>query len=285
MWQKLSAEELERQYDARASVSDFDAEIARYRELSAQAYNNCDIVRDLSYGPAAAEKIDYFTAGAAAPVLIFIHGGYWRLLGRQDSALFAQNLAAHGISTAVVEYTLAPAASLDQIVAEVRRATAWIFTNIADYGGDPERLYVCGSSAGAHLAAMALAANWQTTDQRSSTFLKGGILLSGLYDLEPLIHCKPNTWLKLDHESARRNSPQAQIFKAGPNIHISWGGLETDEFKRQSVAFSKRLNEFGLSVTCNAVEDRNHFDIVADLSDPERPLFKRLLEMLSEHQP
>ncbi len=273
-WKSFNQEELERQYNARASVTDFDFEIERYRSLSAQSYTECKVIQDLAYGPTTNERIDYFPSKPNAPVFIFVHGGYWRLLGRGDSAFMAKALGQHGISTAVVEYTLAPEASLDQIVDEIRRAIVWIFTNIKYHGGDPNRLFICGSSAGAHLSAMALASGWMKDLSLPSNILKGGLLLSGLYDLEPISHCKPNEWLQLDQDAVQINSPQHLIFSPGPKLHISWGGKETDEFKRQSREFLAKLKKAGLHVTGSEIEDRNHFNIVTDLADPHRNLFQ-----------
>ena len=279
-WRDYAPEELERQYNARASVADFDAEISRYRELSEACYATRPVIRNLAYGDAPAERIDYFPAGANAPVLIFVHGGYWRLLGRSDSAFMAAALADHGISTAVVEYTLAPEASLDQIVAETRRAVAWLHTNVSAHGGDPERLFICGSSAGAQLAAMALATGWTEDYGISNMPLKGGLLLSGLYDLEPLRSCQPNEWLNLDADGALRNSPQYLTFDQGPEVSIHWGGAETDEFKRQSRAFLGKLQSAGMKASGSEIEDRNHFNIVTDLADPDRELFQALISMI-----
>ncbi len=279
-WRSLGQEELERQYDARATVPDFDEEIARYRALSAECYADCEVIRDLAFGPSDDERIDYFPAGAGKPVLIYFHGGYWRLLGRRDSAFMAGALANRGISTAVVEYSLAPKVSLDEIVLQCRRAVTWVYANIALYGGDPTRLFVGGSSAGAHLAAMAMATDWRAFPGVPVNLLKGGILASGLYDLEPVRHCKPNEWLRLDAAAARRNSPQCMAFPQGPELLITWGGRETNEFRRQSQDFSRKLRKAGLTVTCLEVEDRNHFDVMTDLADPARRLHQASVALI-----
>ena len=279
-WRDYDPEELERQYNARASVANFDAEIARYRDLSEASYATRRVIRDLAYGDAPAERIDYFPVGTKSPVLIFVHGGYWRLLGRSDSAFMAAALAARGISTAVIEYSLAPEASLDQIVAETRRAVAWIHANISAHGGDPERMFICGSSAGAQLAAMALATGWSADFGIPNMPLKGGLLLSGLYDLEPLRHCQPNEWLNLDAAAAHRNSPQHLTFAPNHVLSIHWGGAETDEFKRQSRDFLGKLQSAGKNASGSEIEDRNHFDIVTDLADPNRELFRTLISMI-----
>ncbi len=279
-WRKLDQDELERQYDARASVPDFDAEIARYRDLSDECYADCEVIRDLGFGPSEDERIDYFPAGPGKPVLIFFHGGYWRLLGRSESAFMAKALVSRGISTAVVEYSLAPKVSLDAIVAQCRRAIAWVHGNIALHGGDPARLFVGGSSAGAHLAAMALATNWSGFPGVPGNLLKGGVLASGLYDLEPVRRCKPNEWLRLDAAAACRNSPQRMTFPKEPELLIAWGGQETDEFKRQSEDFAGKLHDAGLIATCLEIADRNHFDVITDLADPGRSLHQAAASLI-----
>ena len=280
IWKSFCQEELERQYNARASVADFDFEINRYQSLSAKSYSECKVVQDLSYGLTPSERIDYFPTVKDAPVFIFIHGGYWRLLGRKDSAFMAKALGKIGISTAVIEYTLAPEATLDQIVDEIRRAVVWIFNNIKYHGGDPARLFICGSSAGAQLSAMAMTRDWLTEHSLPMNILKGGLLLSGLYDLEPVRHCIPNQWLQLDFKAAKRNSPQHLNFAPGPNLHISWGEKETDEFKRQSEEFLAKLQKSGIHVTGSETQNRNHFDIVTDLADPHSELFKIVGSMM-----
>ncbi len=279
-WRSLGQEELERQYDARAAVPNFDAEIARYRALSAECYADCEVVRDLAFGPSDDERIDYFPAGAGRPVLIYFHGGYWRLLGRRDSAFMARALVNRGISTAIVDYSLAPKVSLDEIVTQCRRAVAWVHGNITLHGGDPAKLFVGGSSAGAHLAAMALATDWRAFHGVADNLLKGGVLASGLYDLEPVRHCKPNEWLRLDAVAACRNSPQGMAFPQESKLLITWGGKETDEFKRQSQDFSRKLRKAGLTVTCLEVEDRNHFDVITDLADPARQLHQATIALI-----
>ncbi len=279
-WRDLDQEELERQYDARASVPDFEAEIARYRDLSAECHGDCEVVRDLAYGPSRDERIDYFPAGSGRPVLVFLHGGYWRLLGRAESAFMAKALAGRGIGTAVVEYSLAPKASLDAIVAQCRRAVAWIHRNIARHGGDPARLFVGGSSAGAQLAAMALATEWGAFPGVPRDVLKGGVLASGLYDLEPVRHCRPNEWLRLDAAAARRNSPLGMALPGEARLLVAWGGQETDEFRRQSRDYSRHLQEAGMEVTCLEIEDRNHFNVVTDLADPGRRLHRAAASLI-----
>lgn len=281
VYRKMSQAELERQYDARGSVSDFEAEMARYRHLSDISYAACNVLRDLEYGPRPDERIDVFPAGPDAPVFIFLHGGYWRFLSRLESAFMAKTFVGHGVAVAIVEYTLAPVATLDQIVDQVRRAIAHIARNSVSFEVDRSRLFVGGSSAGAHLAAMACATNWDRQFGLPADTIKGAILASGLYDLEPVGLCSPNSWLNLDDSSMRRNSPMGLAINPGVSCHLTWGGFETHEFKRQSEGFAQRLVENGSPVTADCVPDRNHFDVITDLADPDRELFRRTLSMIA----
>ena len=126
----------------------------------------------------------------------------------------------------------------------------------------------------------ALATGWTADFGISNMPLKGGLLLSGLYDLEPLRSCQPNEWLNLDADGALRNSPQYLTFDQGPEVSIHWGGAETDEFKRQSRAFLGKLQSAGMKASGSEIEDRNHFNIVTDLADPDRELFQALISMI-----
>src|SRR4029453_4802990 len=153
---------------------------------------------ELHYGSAPRQRLDLFPCGrAGAPTLAYIHGGYWQMNDKEPYAFFGEALLPAGFNLALIEYTLAPEAPLDQIVAEVRAAVAWVFAPRAGNGGDPRRVFVAGHSAGGHLTAAAM------SDQR----LAGGIAISGIYDLEPVgVNYRKNK-LRLDEAEVARNSP------------------------------------------------------------------------------
>ena len=285
VYRGMDQETLERQYDARGSVDDFGAEIRRYRELSDDSYANCRVSRDLAYGDHPDECFDLFHAEEGAPVLVFLHGGYWRLLGRAESAFMARAMAGGGVAVAVVEYSLAPGASLDRIVDQVRRAVAGIRRDAGRHGIDPERIFVCGSSAGGHLGAMVLATDWEGGFGLPADTVKGGVLVSGLYDLEPVRLCLPNTWLNLDEESAARNSPIGLAPPADARIMVHWGEFETDEFKRQSRDYAEAARASGAHVTAGEIAGRNHFDVMVDLTDPGRLLFRETIAIVTGGPP
>lgn len=271
---------LDREYNARATVPDVAPFLARYADLSAdmRATRPCHV--DVAYGPGPAETMDIFPAGSGAPVFVYVHGGYWRLLGKEDSAFMAGTLTDAGVAVAALNYGLAPAVSLDEIVRQVRAAVAWLFLNGGAFGIDPERIVVGGSSAGGHLVGMAVAGGWQSDFDVPDDVVKGGVALSGLFDLEPIRLCHVNDWLGLDPPAARRLSPLVHMPRdTGPPLVVSWGGRETAEFKRQSVDFATEWSRRGFTVTLFEEPHRNHFDIVLDLADPATRLAHLTISM------
>jgi arylformamidase len=265
-WRALSAEDLEREYSPSSCIGgNYQPYIRAYAERS-EAARRAHPPTTIRYGATAQQTLDLFVPDGVAqpPVLVFFHGGYWQELSKQDSAFAASDCLAAGIAYAAVDYTLAPAATLSEIVEECRAAVASL--NRFD------RLVVTGSSAGAHLAAMvALAA-----DQR----VKGALLVSGIYDLEPLIGTSIDAALSLDPATAARNSPLRQALKEFPPSLVCWGENETDQFKRQSGAFAQVLGQAGAECEAFECPDRNHFDVILDLADPATELGRRTLELI-----
>ena len=275
-WQKLSLEDREREYSPSSCIGgDYQPYIRAYADLS-QAARRSHVPVTVRYGTKARQSLDLFvpTGVARPPVLVFFHGGYWQELSKEDSAFAAPQCLAHGIAYAAVGYTLAPAAMLADIVAECRAAVGWLGRFGDTMGIDPGRLIVAGSSAGAHLAAMTAL---PTSLGRP---VKGAVLVSGIYDLEPLIGTSIDAALRLDSAVAARNSPLHQPLKGFPPSLVCWGENETDQFKRQSRAFAHALRD--ASADCVEFEsaDRNHFDVVLDLADPATPLGRRLLTLI-----
>ncbi len=280
LYRGMDAGELDRQYDARGTVDDIAPHIDRYKRLSAEARRDLEVICDLSFGSKPEETFDFFPAGKDAPVFVFIHGGYWRLLSKDESSFFAKCCVAQGIAVAAVNYTLAPFASLDEIVRQVRAAITHIWHSAAEYGIDRERIFIGGSSAGGHLAGMLLSDKWQKACAVPQDVIAGAMSASGLFDLEPLRHCHPNEWIKLDAVSARRNSPIHHLPQTGCPLIVTWGGSETAEFKRQSNAYFTAWRQGGRPAIEFEVSDRNHFDIILDLADPDRDLARKLIAMI-----
>ena len=263
-------QELDRQYNARGTVPDVLPVMAEYRTRTQAVQARVRCQANIPYGPTGPERLDiYPTAGAAAPVFVYLHGGYWRALDAADSGFMAEAMTQAGICVVAVNYTLAPAASLDEIVRQCRAALEWVHANIAAHGGDPARLHVGGSSAGGHLAAMLAVPGCVALPGDA---IRSLTLLSGLYDLTHLPHTHVNEWLRLDAAAAARNSPLWQLPRPGMRIVGSYAPNETDEFKRQSEVYFAACHAAGSHVEVVAMPGTNHFDIVFALADAASPL-------------
>jgi arylformamidase len=272
------------QFNARAAVPDHARIFTRWQKESAHARRTQACLLDIAYGDAAGERLDLFPSRKRdAPLLVFIHGGWWRSLDKADFSFIAPGYLAAGFNVALSNYTLAPAASLEQITRQQLQALAWLFRNAEQYDIDAKRIVVAGHSAGAHLAAMMMAARWpQFADDLPADLVKGGILLSGLYDLEPLQHADyVNVDLQLKTEHIGPLSP-AFMPKAGAAPFITAvGGLESEEFHRQNALIGANWKaDLAADV---ALPQRNHMTICDALATPGDPLFeaaKSLLEKL-----
>jgi arylformamidase len=234
-----------------------------YAEKSAAAYAAFPETRTLLYGAGPANTVDIIVpkSKTSVPLHVFIHGGYWQELSKRESFLAAPDTVAQGIAFAAVDYTLAPKASLDAIVAECVAALSMLVKRSDKLGIDRTRIVVSGSSAGAHLAAMSclnLAENMRP---------KALVLMSGIFELEPLIGTYINDAIGMDLAEAKRNSPAFGDLSTFPQTLIAWGEHETAEFKLQSQHFAKLLKAAGRDVETLEMAGRNHFDIIEDIAN------------------
>ncbi|RKE20103.1 alpha/beta hydrolase [Streptomyces sp. TLI_171] len=251
--------ELDREYSPSSKVADFDAELAAYAGVSRRAYQELAGYRELRYGPDGPELIDFFPARPGAPLHVFVHGGYWQELGKEDSVFPALDFVPHGTAFAAVGYGLAPHWTLEQIAGQVTEALVWLLAHAGELGVDPARVVLSGSSAGAHLVANAL------LDPRLRGRFAGAALLSGVFDLEPISLTYVNQPLGLDAERARRLSPLHADLSGLPPLVVAIGEHETDEFGRQQAEFTQAARTAGVAVHELLVGGRNHFDLVFDL--------------------
>jgi arylformamidase len=193
-------------------------------------------VLDLRYGDSPRERLDLFLAAdPRAPTLAFIHGSCWQRNDKEDYAFLGQGVLLHGINFALIEYSLAPAARLDPIVAEVRRAAFWLAGHLDDYGADPGQLYVSGHSVGGQLTAITMPLD-----------VRGGIAISGIYDLEPIRLNYFNERLGLDPAEADRNSPLLHFPPQAAELVIAYGTRELPELCRQSIEYAPAWIAHGL---------------------------------------
>jgi arylformamidase len=280
IYRDFTREELDLQYNAQATVGDISPFIKAYDEQSVLAHRTLTYHEGLPFGPSPEETLDLFPAGKKAPLMVFVHGGYWRMLSKNESSFMAPNFVGQGVAVAAINYTLSPEATLDQIVVEVRRSIAWLYHNATEFGYDPDRIFISGSSAGGHLAGMVLNGGWQKEHDLPEDVIQGGMLLSGLFDLKPVALAYPNEWLSLDDIAAHRNSPLYFLPEQGCPVIISYGGSETTEFKRQSTDYAAKWQAAGFKTDCFETTERNHFDIPLELAKPDSVLTKKMLALI-----
>lgn len=258
----------EREYSPSSVIGgNYGPFLERYRVESARAHATVPVRRGLRYGAGPRAAIDFFPApsGAVRPgLLVYIHGGYWQELSKDDSAFLAPAWHAAGFAHAVIGYTLAPEARLPGIVTECRAALAWLHTQAGELGFDPGVMVVAGSSAGGYLAAACA--------DRSPVPIRGIVPVSGIYDVAPLIGTSVNDALGLVAATVAALDLLAPERRFAPAV-VAWGAVETGEFARQSRAFAARLAVAGTPCTALEIPGRNHFDVILDLGDPASPLF------------
>jgi arylformamidase len=246
-----------------------------YQDLSQAAFAQVPCVKDLRYGQQARALIDYFPAPKqlnhrAAGLLVFIHGGYWQELSKNESAFVAPAWHAAGFAHAVLGYTLAPHAKLGEIVAQCRAAVRFLRDRSADLGHDADRIVVAGSSAGGYLAAACAADD--------SLNLAGIVPISGIFDVQPLVGTSINAALGMTVQEAAKLSALTQAATRVPAV-VAWAEIETQAFKQQSQAFATLLRSYGQHCKTLEIPQRNHFDVVHELGKAHSPLFLAAREL------
>jgi arylformamidase len=271
LYRGMDRAQLDAAYNNTAAVAERDAIVADWTARSDRVRQRHRGHLDLAYGDSPRERLDLFLAvDPNAPTLAFIHGGYWQMNDKENFAFLADGVLPRGINLAVVEYTLAPAARLDRIVAEVRRAARWLGEHLGDYGADPARLYASGHSAGGHLTAATM----------PLPVVRGGLAISGIYDLEPIRLNYLNEKLGLDPAEAERNSPLLHLPPTAGELIVAYGAKELPELRRQSVEYAQAWVEGGLPGHLLPIDGANHFTILEALADPQGALTQALLGMI-----
>ncbi len=270
------------QYNARASIPDHPHIFTRWQRDSALVRRTHAGLLDLPFGNAPGERLDFYPAPTPnAPLLVFIHGGWWRSLDKSDFTFIVPAYLQRGFNIALTNYTLAPLASIEEITRQQLRALAWLYHKAAEYEFDRERIVIAGHSAGGHLAAMMLAAQWpQWSDNLPIDLVKAGVLLSALTDLDVIRHVDFVAQdLKLSEDSIPRLSP-ALMPQAHPAPFITAvGDLESDEFKRQNALIIHRWESNHRKDV--RLTDINHLTICDAFGNPEHPLFEATCELVN----
>jgi arylformamidase len=274
---------LSREYNNRELFPEHPRHFARWAEASARARSTMTCYLDRAYGSSPGETLDIFPSRKGdGSALLFIHGGYWRSLDKRDFSFLAPAWVDAGVSLVVVNYDLCPKVSIERIVQQMLAASVWLYRHAEQYGMDEDRLFVSGHSAGGHLAAMMLAALWPVVDRSLPRNLyKGGLAVSGVYDLRPLVHID---WLKgdlrLDDAAAFKASPAFLPPATRAPLALTVGGLESSEFKRQNALLAERWKR--VLQEDIPMPGTDHFTVVDGLGDASSALFagaRRLMKL------
>ena len=279
LWRGYDRAGLDAQYNNRKRFPDYANRFAAWAEWGVATRSGLECRRDVAFGEAPSERLDLFPAREpGGPVYLFIHGGYWYSLDKDDYSWVAEGMTPHGATVAVNNYALAPDADMDEIVRQNRAAVAWLWRNAGDFGADRNRIYAAGHSAGGHLAAMLLATDWPAfAADLPPDPVKGACAISGLFDLEPIRLSYLNDTLRLDADMACRNSPQRLDIPCAAPLLTVVGADESAEYHRQSEEMAAKWRALGYPCEHVVPADLDHFAVVDSLIDPGAGLVRRQL--------
>ncbi|MCA1456622.1 alpha/beta hydrolase [Bradyrhizobium sp. BRP22] len=273
-WRAMSQEERDRGLNNGAAVIGSGDIVEGWGQRSAELRKRDPSHIDLRYGPRERNRIDFLKAGERAPTLLFIHGGYWQMRAKEFFTVIAEGPMAHGINVALIGYTLAPEATLDEIVAEIHAGTDFLAKQLPALGAAETGLVVSGWSAGGHLTAMAL----------SNPNVRAGVAISGIYDLEPIRLSYLNVKLALDEAASYRNSPMLQTTGPLKPLSLVVGGGELPLLRKQTADFAGHRANYGLPVTYEEIPGADHFSIMDEIMSPKgriTALIRRLCEQVA----
>lgn len=257
-WRTMSREEVDRGLNNGAAVAGSADIVAGWEQRSAALRQRYPQQLDLRYGPRERNRIDFLKSRDNAPTLLFIHGGYWQHRAKELFTLVAEGPMAHGINVALIGYTLAPDATLSEIVAEVYAGIDFLADRLPALGAAPGGIVVCGWSAGGHLASMAL----------SNKHVRACVAISGIYDLEPIRHSYLNDKLRLDEAMSRRNSPMMMAGGPAKPLSLVVGSAELPLLRKQTADFAGHRARYGLPVTYEEIPAADHFTIMNEMIAP-----------------
>ena len=282
--EKLSAEELEKQYNLRAGRPDYDVTvIPDWTVRSEQAREKLSGRLDIRYGDGEKQKLDLFSSGdPKAPLLVYLHGGYWQRGDKSIYSFLAVPFTERGVNVAVIGYDLCPAVTITRISEEAREALAYLWRHADDLGINRERITVMGHSAGGHITEMMMGTNWPAySADLPKTLIRSGIPVSPLSLLEPVRLTSLNDNVRMDAEEAAAESPMLNHppLTDAPQLLVV-GGKETTEFHRQARMYQSAFAAAERKIDFYIVPDVDHFDELNVLADPKSDFFKKTMVML-----
>ena len=273
-------DELEFQYNPRESVPEYPALAKKRSEASRKARATLKSWLNVPYGNSPRQILDIYPADRPqGPVLVYIHGGYWRTGSKDENCNFAPTFVQRGATVVLVEYDLCPSVTVTDIVRQTRAAIAWVHRNIIRYGGNPSKLYVSGHSAGGHLTAMALAHDWEK-EGLPRNLIKGAVATSGVYDLDMVMQISVNEQVRMTPEIARENSPFLHPPVSTCLVVVAVGGAEPKGWQQMSEDYFKLCRERGLVCEYLVVPGANHYTMSEHLADAGSPLAQAMLKQM-----
>lgn len=276
---------MEAEYNVRARRPDYLTHMVPDWERRSAAFRDaarCKI--DIAYGTHADERLDYFPAEESAnrSCLIYFHGGYWQRGDKSVHTFLAEPFVKNGVSFISVNYSLCPNVRISRITQQARQAVAWVFLNAAQLNLAPDKLYVTGHSAGGHLVAMLMATDWPALGGGlPRDLIKGGIPISGLYDLGPLRLTSINDGLRLTDEEVRTQSPLNHPPRTDAPQLIVCGGCETSEFHRQSDLYARAVSRPGRPIERYSVPGCDHFTELNELATESSDFFGKAIHLIN----
>jgi arylformamidase len=273
---------LDREYDNRKKVIDSPMWLRRFAEESNAARAEIPCRLDVAYGGHPGERLDVFPAerATAAPVHVFIHGGYWHRLDKDDFSYVARAFVPAGIATVVIDYALMPSVTMAELVRQCRAALAWVYEHARSFGADPQRITISGHSAGGHLVAMLMATDWAAFAGMPADLVKAGAGISGLYDLEPIRLCYLNDVLALTPDEARAHSPILLTPTHAAPLLLPLGAREGPEYHRQSDSMAAAWRRHGGRAEVQSLAGHDHFSIVWELNARDSALSRAVRSLI-----
>jgi len=283
VWLDMDQVELDAAYDQSVYAPLIRQTLKRFVSISNETRARLGDPKRLSYGPTAVEVMDLFPARTPnAPVFVFVHGGAWRTQVAKDFAYPAELFVNAGVNYIALDFINVDAAQGDigVMADQVRRGIAWAFKNAASYSGDPNRFYIGGHSSGGHLCGVALTTDWQKDYGLPADMIKGGLCMSGLYDLKAVRLSKRSSYVKFTDAMEEAMSSQRHLERLRAPIIVTYGTYETPEFQRQSRDFSAAVKAAGKPVELVEAQNYDHFEMCETLGHPYGPNGRAALRLM-----
>ena len=283
VWLDMDQKELDDAYDQAVYAPNRDIIIKRCVRNSELARERLGAPKRFAYGPTSFEGLDVFPAKTPnAPIMIYIHGGSWRVGTAAQYHYAAEAFLNAGANYVVPDFANVGdvGGSLLTMADQIRRSVVWVYKNAKSFGGDPERIYVSGQSSGGHWIGVLLTTDWQKDFGVPPTIIKGGASGSGMYDLKPVRLSKRSEFVKFTDETEQQLSAQRHLDKLVAPVALVYGSLETPEFQRQSRDFFAAVKAAGKPVTLSVMEGYNHFEVMESIGNPLSLFGRAALEIM-----